>query len=289
MWTLHSAPRALTVAVAFVAGQFAAVEVRAQSTQNGYQYPSGYSNQTYSYGLYLPQVPQPNGQDEIRAADGTTCRSSMASNNAYLDVGAIGGQGTDGQFDSGTVYGRVIVPLGFIPKRLDCSSLYGLEIERLRHELELLRSGISGSPMSAVPMPGMKDKAWAETGWTNKGASAQGKAPITTQSIENSKSAAAPNVVPARDGIVPEHGRKLLAEVEKTALHSERSPLHLGAPPVAHAAPEAQVITAVLSSDETEEILPWLVQAVASSERAYRFPRGYIAAEDEDWRQVPGR
>ncbi len=284
MWTLHSAPRALTAAAAFAAGQFATIDAHAQSTQNGYQNPSGYSNQTYSYGLYLPQVPQPNGQDEIRAADGTTCRSSMASNNAYLDVGAIGGQGTDGQFNSGTVYGRVIVPLGFIPKRLDCSSLYGLEIERLRHELELVRSGMMGSPMSAVPMPGMKDKAWAETGWTNKGASAQAKPPITTQSIEKATPEPAPVVLAARDGIVPEHGGRVAQHGGSVAAPINKAPQHLGAPV---GAPDAQIIPAVLSSDEAE-ILPWLVEAVASSERAYRFPRGFIAIE-EDWHQVPGR
>ena len=114
--------------------------------------PYYYSNQTYTYGMNLPQVPIPNGQDEVRSADGTTCRSSMAGNSAYLDVGAIGSQGYGGEFDQGTFYGRLIIPLGEKPNRVDCTKLYELEIRRLRHELELVRAG-SGSmvPMVATP------------------------------------------------------------------------------------------------------------------------------------------
>lgn len=162
----------------------------AQFINNNGNIPSYYSSQNYSYGLNLPQVPMPNGQDEIRAADGTACRSNTASNNAYLDMGAIGSQGYGGEFDQGTFYGRVIVPLGDIPKRLDCSSLYNLEIQRLQHELALVRAGAGsidsvaggdtiGSPMkiagpraapvgSAVAAKG-RDKAWAEKGWSNSG------------------------------------------------------------------------------------------------------------------------
>ena len=78
MRSLLGTTRALTPVLALAALIFSAVAVPAQTANNGYPYPNGYNNQTYSYGLQLPQVPQPNGQDEIRAADGTTCRSSMA-------------------------------------------------------------------------------------------------------------------------------------------------------------------------------------------------------------------
>lgn len=169
MWSLLGSARSITPLIAFVALLAAAPRAEAQYN-GGTNNPYFSNNQTYSYGLQLPQVPQPNGQDEIRAADGTTCRSSMASNNAYLDVGGIGGQGTDGSFDSGTVYGRLIVPLGDIPKRLDCSALYGLEIQRLQHELELVRSGLGGAGgLSSAAPSGSKDKAWAENGWSNGG------------------------------------------------------------------------------------------------------------------------
>lgn len=161
---------------------------------NGYG-PGYYSSQNYSYGLNLPQVPMPTGQDEIRAADGTACRSNSASNNAYLDMGAIGSQGYGGEYDQGTFYGRVIVPLGDIPKRLDCTALYNLEIQRLQNELALIRAGagnidvglsntaapmkVAGPPVIAGPpgaakaataaTPGRRDKAWAENGWSSSG------------------------------------------------------------------------------------------------------------------------
>ncbi len=174
MWSLLGSARSVAPLI-ITAVLIASAPAEAQQyTGNGNPY---YTNQSYSYGLQLPQVPQPNGQDEIRAADGTTCRSSMASNNAYLDVGGIGGQGTDGSFDSGTVYGRLIVPLGDIPKRLDCSALYGLEIQRLQHELELTRSGLAGAGgLSFAPSSGKKDKAWAENGWSNSGFKSASKA-----------------------------------------------------------------------------------------------------------------
>lgn len=173
MRTFSGSAHALILISAFSAVLAHAPAARAQTIGNLNNNPYYFNNQNYSYGLYLPQVPQPNGQDEIRAADGTTCRSSMASNNAYLDVGGIGGADQDGSFNSGTVYGRIIVPLGGIPERLDCSSLYNLEIERLKHELALVRAGAAGGSSGGfVPSssgPAGKDKVWAETGWSNKG------------------------------------------------------------------------------------------------------------------------
>lgn len=174
MRTFSRSARALIPIVAFSAFVANVPSVHAQNYGNLSNNPYYFNNQTYSSGLYLPQVPQPNGQDEIRAADGTTCRSSMASNNAYLDMGGIGGQDMDGSFASGTVYGRIIVPLGGVPDRLDCSALYNLEIERLRHELALIRSGATGGSgggfvPSSAGTSGGKGKAWAEEGWSNKG------------------------------------------------------------------------------------------------------------------------
>jgi hypothetical protein len=173
MWSLSRTARALTALAVIVV--LLVLAPKAEAQYSGGSNPYYFNNQSYSYGLQLPQVPQPNGQDEIRAADGTTCRSSMASNNAYLDVGGIGGQGVDGSFDSGTVYGRMIIPLGGVPNRLDCSSLYNLEIERLKHELELTRAGLAGGASFSSAAPAGK-KAWAEDGWSNKGFKAASKA-----------------------------------------------------------------------------------------------------------------
>lgn len=90
-------------------------------------------------GFSLPGVTLPQGTDEVRAADGTSCRSAVGGNGAYLDVGVIGKQSTA---DDNAYYGRVVVPLGKSPKRLDCAKLYELEVERLKLELELAKAGL---------------------------------------------------------------------------------------------------------------------------------------------------
>ncbi len=93
-------------------------------------------------GFDLPGVSMPQGQDEVRASDGTTCSSAVAGSGAYLDVGVIrGARGNTGN-DMAT-YGRVVVPIGRKPKRLDCAKLYELEVERLRMELQLLKMGVT--------------------------------------------------------------------------------------------------------------------------------------------------
>lgn len=82
----------------------------------------------------------PQGADEVRASDGTSCRSAVGGSGAYLDVGVIGNPNRSSA--SNSYYGRVVVPLGRTPKRLDCSKLYELEVERLRMELELAKAGL---------------------------------------------------------------------------------------------------------------------------------------------------
>ena len=105
-------------------------------------------------GIYLPPAPQgPGGEDTIETASGTRCRQSINSNGGYLDVGLAGSGGsgipegrgafvTINQRDrEALAYARVTVPLGKQPKRIDCSHVYELEIERLREEVALLRMG----------------------------------------------------------------------------------------------------------------------------------------------------
>ena len=103
-------------------------------------------------GIYLPPAPQgPGGEDTIETASGTRCRQSINSNSGYVDVGlaASGGAGipkSSGAFITinerdreALAYARVTVPLGKQPKRIDCSRVYELEIDRLREEIALLR------------------------------------------------------------------------------------------------------------------------------------------------------
>ena len=39
-------------------------------------------------------------------------------------------------------YARIVIPLGSTPKRLDCSRLYDLEIQRLKAEIQMLKVGL---------------------------------------------------------------------------------------------------------------------------------------------------
>lgn len=103
-------------------------------------------------GIYLPPAPQgPGGEDTIETQSGTRCRQSINGNEGYLDVGVAGSTGsgvpnTGNVFVSNTErdrqalgYARITVPLGKKPRRLDCSRIYELEIQRLREEVALLK------------------------------------------------------------------------------------------------------------------------------------------------------
>ena len=122
-------------------------------------------NQKHS-GFTLPGVTLPGGHDEVRAADGTTCRSAVSGNGAYVDMGVIANGrdgGTSGEFSA---YGRLIVPLGAPKGRVDCRRLYDLELERLRAEVRMLREGGGGRAVRASDTDSV-DKGWANTGWSN--------------------------------------------------------------------------------------------------------------------------
>jgi hypothetical protein len=106
-------------------------------------------------GINLPPAPVgPGGEDSITTSDGVRCSQSINSNGGYLDLGVAGGNlgsygSTYGSGFSGTSadqsaigYARIVIPLGETPRRLDCSALYNLEIQRLKAEIELLRIGL---------------------------------------------------------------------------------------------------------------------------------------------------
>ena len=107
------------------------------------------TNRSYQTGFTLPGVRSPSGNDEVRAADGTTCRSSMANRGAYIDLGGVANE-NGGKFGDSSVYGRVIIPLGQKPDRIDCNALYQLEIERLRLEMRLLREAAERGPEAPI-------------------------------------------------------------------------------------------------------------------------------------------
>lgn len=122
-------------------------------------------------GFNLPGVSLPQGQDEVHAADGTTCRSAVGGSGTYLDVGAIKDSLGDSSGRDVATYARVVIPLGAKSSRLDCAKLYSLEIERLQMELRLLKAGVtakdSAEPEPASQAPG--GQHWTQDGWTDNG------------------------------------------------------------------------------------------------------------------------
>ena len=101
-------------------------------------------------GLYLPSPPTgPGGEDQITTSEGVRCSQSVNSSGGYLDFGVAGGDLSTGT-TSGTApgpqsaigYARIVIPLGSTPKRLDCSRLYDLEIQRLKAEIQMLKVGL---------------------------------------------------------------------------------------------------------------------------------------------------
>lgn len=117
-----------------------------------------------NYGVNLPQTVLPNGADEVRTADGTSCRSAVGGDGAYADFGVIGAPennntSLDSSSGSVAVYGRVVVPLGGRSERLDCTKLYELEIQRLKMELQLARMGANGK------QPSRQDEAEVNEAW----------------------------------------------------------------------------------------------------------------------------
>ncbi|EKF20952.1 hypothetical protein [Nitratireductor pacificus] len=119
-------------------------------------------NQT---GISLPGVSAPGGFDEVRASDGTTCRAAMGGSGAYVDSGVIG-SGLNSGSQSLSAYGRLVVPLGTRPTRLDCDRLYQLELRRLELEVKMLESGL-GAPSAGRSTD---NQEWAQgAGWTSEG------------------------------------------------------------------------------------------------------------------------
>ncbi|MCB1387371.1 MAG: hypothetical protein KDJ80_15645 [Nitratireductor sp.] len=141
------------------------VEAQAETT---------FVNQNIS-GFSLPGVTLPSGADEVRAADGTTCRSAVGGNGAYVDVGVIGNPETESSASNVSAYGRIVVPLGVKPKRVDCTRLYDLEIQRLEMELRLAQMGLAQgiSPVfESGPATQGGDAAgadWVNDGWSDTG------------------------------------------------------------------------------------------------------------------------
>ncbi|WP_298914967.1 hypothetical protein [uncultured Algimonas sp.] len=99
-------------------------------------------------GFNLPAVPRATGQDSVRGAGGISCQSSVSTSGPVFDAGVIGTNDVYAR-DAAALYGRITIPLGRKPKRIDCTKLYNLEVERLKLEIQMLRiSQARGSVMN---------------------------------------------------------------------------------------------------------------------------------------------
>lgn len=110
----------------------------------------------------LPQAPVfQQGQDRIRAADGTECSRATGPRQRFADIGLVGGNtvGNGSMYGNGVaqpytqqggaIYGRITFNLDAESYNMDCSRLYELELERLRIELDQAKLIGAGKPVSA--------------------------------------------------------------------------------------------------------------------------------------------
>lgn len=98
--------------------------------------------------LSLPNAPSAYGQDSIRTQDGLDCKNAIggATNLEFGMTGIVdnyespfGGGNADGinQSKDVGVYARIVIPLDAPKERMNCNSLYQLELRKKR--LEVLR------------------------------------------------------------------------------------------------------------------------------------------------------
>lgn len=103
--------------------------------------------------LSIPSLSSSSAYDEFRTSSGMTCRQSV-SGSAQLQVGGVasmddseddytGGSWNNRRYarDEKGVFVQLIVPIG-VPDRIDCTTLYNLEIEKQQLELQQLKSQI---------------------------------------------------------------------------------------------------------------------------------------------------
>jgi len=114
-----------------------------------------------SLNLNIPQAPQTYASDQIRAGD-LDCRMAIGS-STQMEFGVVGildQQGYNNSFNSPTynsqlygssgdfmrdvgVYARITIPIGAPKERLNCNTLYKLELERRRLEVAKLKAEVA--------------------------------------------------------------------------------------------------------------------------------------------------
>ncbi len=240
-------------------------------------------------GFSLPGVSLSQGTDEVRAADGTSCRSAVGGAGAYLDMGVIGKPNTE--VANNSYYGRVVVPLGRGPKRLDCVKLYELEVERLKLELELAKAGlgravdpeIDSTQTTALPEGGEPETADAIT--PEKKASKEEAPQVVSDDpgeeaaqVENEVAPEEPAVVEAVEVDVEDDGTEVVVSAAAWGKTSKVMQYVL--------ADEEPVVTKAVAK---KNVKPKVIKAAAKGIAAKPEPRlkikktGKAAWADEGW------
>jgi hypothetical protein len=119
-------------------------------------FPSVVWGDSSSVNLNLPSAPQTYASDRIRAGD-LDCQNAIgsATNLEFGVVGIIDGAGYDPytvdsgvpqmmgpQVDDVGVYARITIPIGKPQERINCNSLYKLELEKKRMEVMKLKQEV---------------------------------------------------------------------------------------------------------------------------------------------------
>ena len=158
------------------------------------------------FGVNLPNAALPSGSDEVRAADGTSCRSAVGGNGAYLDSGVIGSPGGNGLGETGAIYSRVVIPLGETPRRLDCGALYDLEVQRLRAELQLARMGLASHGQPTTPSFNIS----SNENWSTDGVQPTQVAKLKKLPKVTSKVSPEPTIVPVADTNISDSNQTII-------------------------------------------------------------------------------
>lgn len=107
--------------------------------------------ETSSLNLQLPSAPSSYGQDSIRSSDGLDCKNAIggATNLEFGVTGVVdnyqspfGGNSGESSKDVG-VYARIIIPLDKPAERINCNSLYQLELRKKRIEVLKLQEELN--------------------------------------------------------------------------------------------------------------------------------------------------
>ena len=104
-----------------------------------------------SMSFSIPSISSVSGSDSIRAGD-LDCKNAIGGstnfeigmtgviNNAIVPI--IGKEGNDPQTKDIGLYARLIIPLDAPSERINCNTLYQLELQRRRLEVERLKQEI---------------------------------------------------------------------------------------------------------------------------------------------------